>query len=259
MSFLPDEIWSKILEMGAAANRLSYRDLCSLAITCRRHNRLSSDPSIWSILLALDFPQPISSSSSLPVPSKSLYRTRFERDKARRIAASRRAILIAESQVSVCKGRLKELECQLRKEGERMKGALEELSNLERIRRASVALNVWQPELVRGSQRQMVEQCTVPIESRLSNLKMEVNLCKHQISIFKNAYVRLLTLCFALLANIVLLFSQVANFEDFWQNEQKQRLQKSKEALSSQQYNPLEAYHSNVSRTDSGTKRKKLT
>ncbi|XP_028547429.1 F-box protein SKIP24 [Dendrobium catenatum] len=230
MSFLPDEIWSKILEMGAAANRLSYRDLCSLAITCRRHNRLSSDPSIWSILLALDFPQPISSSSSLPVPSKSLYRTRFERDKARRIAASRRAILIAESQVSVCKGRLKELECQLRKEGERMKGALEELSNLERIRRASVALNVWQPELVRGSQRQMVEQCTVPIESRLSNLKMEVNLCKHQISIFKNAY-----------------------------NEQKQRLQKSKEALSSQQYNPLEAYHSNVSRTDSGTKRKKLT
>ncbi|KAL0922062.1 hypothetical protein M5K25_006023 [Dendrobium thyrsiflorum] len=224
MSFLPDEIWSKILEMGAAANRLSYRDLCSLAITSRRHNRLSSDPSIWSILLALDFPQPNSSSSSLPVPSKSLYRTRFERDKARRIAASRRAMLIAESQVSVCKGRLKELECQLWKEGERMKGALEELSNLERIRRASVALNVWQPELVRGSQRQMVEQCTVPIESRLSNLKMEV-----------------------------------ANFEDFWQNEQKQRLQKSKEALSSQKYNPLEAYHSNVSRTDSGTKRKKLT
>ncbi|XP_020589914.1 F-box protein SKIP24 [Phalaenopsis equestris] len=231
MWFLPDEIWIKILDMGAATKRLSCRDLCSLAVTCRRHNRLSNDPSIWSILLALDFPQPISSSSSSPeIPSKSLYRIRFERDKARRITAWKRGILIAESQVSACRERLEEVKLQLRKEGERMKAALEELGSLERIRQASVALNIWQPELVRGSQRQLVEQCFVPIEYRLSNLKMEVDCCKLQIITYKNAF-----------------------------KEQKRRLEESEVFLSRQKHNPLEIYFSGVSGKDSGAKRKRLT
>jgi hypothetical protein len=48
-------------------------------------------------------------------------------------------------------------------------------------REASVALNVWQPEVVRGRQKQMVEQCVVPAESRIRALEMELRLCKQQI------------------------------------------------------------------------------
>lgn len=48
-------------------------------------------------------------------------------------------------------------------------------------RQASVALNVWQPEVVRGRQKQMVEQCAVPAESRIHALEMELRLCKQQI------------------------------------------------------------------------------
>lgn len=59
-------------------------------------------------------------------------------------------------------------------------------------RSASVALNVWQPEIVRGRQKQMVEQCTVPIESRLASLKMEFQVCKQQIATYHKAYVCLI-------------------------------------------------------------------
>lgn len=59
---------------------------------------------------------------------------RFEKGKAQRLAAWRRAVLIAESQEAICRKRLEELECQLRNEGERMKEALEELGDLERVR-----------------------------------------------------------------------------------------------------------------------------
>ncbi|CAN1798258.1 F-box protein SKIP24, partial [Linum perenne] len=46
---------------------------------------------------------------------------------------------------------------------------------------ASVVLNVWQPQAVRGRQKQVVEQCSVPIESQLHSLEMEMKLCKQQI------------------------------------------------------------------------------
>lgn len=52
-----------------------------------------------------------------------------------------------------------------------------------------MALNVWQPEVVRGRQKQIVEQCTVPVESRLNALRMEARVCKKQIETFKKAYV----------------------------------------------------------------------
>lgn len=54
---------------------------------------------------------------------------------------------------------------------------------------ASVALNVWQPEVVRGRQKQMVEQCVVPVESRVHALDMEVKLCNQQLQVFNKAYV----------------------------------------------------------------------
>ncbi|XP_038980767.1 F-box protein SKIP24 isoform X2 [Phoenix dactylifera] len=228
MSILPDEIWSRILEIGTETSRLGYRDLCCLSISCRRLRRLSQDHALWSTLLAIDFPQ--EGPSSLPqTPSKSLYKTRFERDKARRHAVWRRAVLNAESQVFVCRKKLDDLESLMLRESERMKVAVEELANFERVRRASVALNVWQPEVVRGSQRQIVEQCTVPIESRLSALKMEARVCKQQIAIFEKAY-----------------------------NEQKKKLSEYKEALKSLKYNPLQNNQSGATSSSSNAKRKKL-
>ncbi|XP_073114453.1 F-box protein SKIP24 isoform X3 [Elaeis guineensis] len=231
MSILPDEIWSRILELGTETSRLGYRDLCCLAISCRRLRRLSQDHALWSTLLAIDFPQEDPSSLS-QTPSKSLYKTRFERDKARRHAVWRRAVLNAGSQVFVCRKKLKDLESLLLRESERMKAAVEELANVERVsssRRASVALNVWQPEVVRGSQRQIVEQCTVPIESRLSALKMEVRVCKQQIAIFEKAY-----------------------------NEQKKKFSEYKEALASLRYNPLQNNQSGGTSSGGHGKRKKL-
>ena len=52
-----------------------------------------------------------------------------------------------------------------------------------------MALNVWQPQVVRGRQKQLVQQCTVPVDSRLSDLRMELKVCKQQIATYKNAYV----------------------------------------------------------------------
>jgi len=56
-------------------------------------------------------------------------------------------------------------------------------------REASVALNVWQPEVVRGRQKQMVEQCVVPAESRIHTLEMELRLCKQHILGLEKSYV----------------------------------------------------------------------
>ncbi|EMS68387.1 hypothetical protein TRIUR3_05272 [Triticum urartu] len=56
------------------------------------------------------------------------------------------------------------------------------------LSRASVALNVWQPQVVHGRQKQLVQQCTVPVDSRLSALHMELKVCKQQIATYKNAY-----------------------------------------------------------------------
>lgn len=57
------------------------------------------------------------------------------------------------------------------------------------FRQASVALNVWQPEVIRGWQKQMVGQCVVPVDARINALEMELRLCRQQIAGFDNAYV----------------------------------------------------------------------
>lgn len=56
-------------------------------------------------------------------------------------------------------------------------------------RQASVALNVWQPEVIRGRQKQIVEQSVVPAESRIHALEMELRLCKQQIMGLEKSYV----------------------------------------------------------------------
>jgi len=103
--------------------------------------------------------------------------------------ARRRAVFEAEARVLASKRRLAELEESMRAEGERMKAAAQELDNLERVRRASVALNVWQPQVVHGRQKQLVQQCTVSVDSRVSDLNMELKVCKQQIATYKNSYV----------------------------------------------------------------------
>ncbi|XP_047060102.1 F-box protein SKIP24-like isoform X2 [Lolium rigidum] len=182
-SDLPDELWARILELGAASAALGFRDLCCLAIASRRLRRLSLHPSLWSSLLSRDFPsqsqsqsQPSSSSQQLQLDPKSLYKTKFERHKLRMAEARRRAVYEAEGRLLACRKRLTELEGSIRAEGDRMKAAAQELDNLERVRRASVALNVWQPQVVRGRQKQLVQQCTVPVDSRLSDLRMELKV-----------------------------------------------------------------------------------
>ncbi|KAK1667668.1 hypothetical protein QYE76_055827 [Lolium multiflorum] len=189
-SDLPDELWARILELGAASAALGFRDLCCLAIASRRLRRHSLHPSLWSTLLSRDFPsqsQP-SSSQQLQLDPKSLYKTKFERHKLRMAEARRRAVYEAEGRLLACRKRLTELEGSIRAEGDRMKAAAQELDNLERVRRASVALNVWQPQVVRGRQKQLVQQCTVPVDSRLSDLRMELKVCKQQIANYKNVY-----------------------------------------------------------------------
>ncbi|XP_020253588.1 F-box protein SKIP24 isoform X3 [Asparagus officinalis] len=221
MSILPDELWTRIMELGTSSSQLSYRDLCSISISCRRLRRLSDDPILW------DFCDQI--------PPKihpfqiELDQSWFERVKALRQLEWRRKVLAAENRVMLCRLNLKQLEGLIIKESERLQAALTELNNLERVRRASVALNVWQPEVVRGRQKQMVEQCTVPIESRLHSLNMEIKVCRQQIEIHKKSY-----------------------------NHQKQQLEEGSEELKSMKYNPLYCYQSTETVNNVTRNQKKL-
>lgn len=232
-SDLPDELWARILELGAASAALGFRDLCCLAIASRRLRRLSLHPSLWSSLLSRDFPsqsQPSSSQQLQLVDPKSLYKTKFERHKLRMAEARRRAVYEEEGRLLACRKRLTELEGNIRAEGDRMKAAAQELDNLERVRRASVALNVWQPQVVRGRQKQLVQQCTVPVDSRLSDLRMELNVCKQQIATYKNVY-----------------------------NKEKLKLNECEEALRRAKYHPLQNSSQTSSTVDEPqAKRKRL-
>ncbi|KAJ4750992.1 F-box protein SKIP24 [Rhynchospora pubera] len=223
MAMLPDEIWQRILESGAETCRLDYRDLCCLSIASRRLNRLSLDPTLWAILLARDFPSPTSP------PSKSLFKTMYERDKSRKIMQWRRKVLNAESQLAMCKNKLTDLESMMMQENKKLRATAQEITNLERTRSASVALNVWQPEVVRGRQKQMVEQCTVPIQSRLDSLKMEFQVCKQQIATYSKAY-----------------------------DKEKKRFREHEEAVRSLKYQPLQGNQLVPEKNEVKIKRKKL-
>ncbi|XP_061372529.1 F-box protein SKIP24 [Gastrolobium bilobum] len=191
MSSLPDELWRRIFEIGIGISGFSYKDLCCISISCRRFNRLSCEDPLWSHLLSTDFPlthtsSPIASSSSSS--SKTLYKLRFERDKKRRVAAHWRALLRKESQIYEHSRRIREIDTRIAQETTKMEETAAELYNLRRVRQASVALNVWQLEVVRGRQSQMLQQCVVPAESRIQALEMDLTLCSQQIKWLKNSY-----------------------------------------------------------------------
>jgi len=96
-------------------------------------------------------------------------------------------------------------------------------------RRASVALNVWQPQVVRGRQKQLVQQCTVSVDSRVSDLNMELKVCKQQIATYKNSY-----------------------------NKEKHKLNEYEEALKRAKYHPLQDSHTSGVINEPRAKRKKL-
>lgn len=111
-----------------------------------------------------------------------------------------------------------------------MKTTIAEVSNLRKARQASVALNVWQPEVIRGRHKQIVEQCAVSADSRIHALEMEVRLCKQQITGLDKAY-----------------------------RDERRRLDAAKEQLESIKYHPLRDYTPTSGRVDErGIKRKKL-
>ncbi|XP_060176662.1 F-box protein SKIP24-like [Lycium barbarum] len=227
-SALPDELWSRILEIGIESSNLNYKDLCCLSITCTRLNQLSSDDSFWSSLFSTDFPQyPINqhpSSSS----NKSLYKIRYEKVREQKLLAHRRAVLRIQSEINEHSRRIREMELRSAEEKEKMKNTVAELLNLRKIRQASVALNVWQPEVVRGSQKQMVEQCNVPIDNRIHAIEMELKLCKQQILGFDKAL-----------------------------RVEKKRMQTAKEKLASVEYHPLWDFNLTVSPVDEHDMRRK--
>ncbi|XP_021667903.2 F-box protein SKIP24 [Hevea brasiliensis] len=237
MSGLPDELWRQILEIGIRNSKFSYKDLCCVSISCRRLHRLSSEDSLWSYLLFSDFPSPSQQqnpnsnhSSSTSPSAKSTYRIKFEREKDRKVAAHRRAVLRKESEIVERERKIREIETRLRLETENMTAASIELSNLHKVRQASVALNVWQPEVVRGRQKQIVEQCVVSVESRVHSLEMELKLCKQQIAGFNKAH-----------------------------RDEKRRLENAKEELASMKYHPLQDYRLTSSGdNECNKKRKKL-
>ncbi|KAF9618766.1 hypothetical protein IFM89_002461 [Coptis chinensis] len=115
-------------------------------------------------------------------------------------------------------------------ENEKLKMGLSELGNLERVRSASVAMNVWQPEIVRGKQKRVVEQCVVPVESRVKGVEMEIRVCKQQIKVLDKGY-----------------------------REELRRLDEAKRKLVSMVYHPLRDYGSTeaVDECKGKTKRKK--
>ncbi|KAK4743362.1 hypothetical protein SAY87_001363 [Trapa incisa] len=231
MSILQDELWRFILEIGVRGPNpsLTYKELCCLAMTSRRFLRLASEDSLWTCILSSDFPpsSPSSSSSSALAssPARSIYQIRFEKDRDRKRATHRRAVLRKESQIAVHMMKLSNIEATLAMEDDRLKDVTAELSDLHKIKQTSVALNVWQPQIIRGQQKCMVEQCTVPVEFRIRNLEMDLKVCKTQISMLRKSY-----------------------------EEERRRLDASKQELESIKYNPLRDYEIR----ESSMRRKKL-
>ncbi|KAL8250958.1 hypothetical protein R6Q59_034651 [Mikania micrantha] len=231
---LPDELWRWILELGVETSCLTYKDLCCLSMSCRRLNRLSKEDVLWLKLLSFDFPtHPSSSSSSIKQSHKSIYQIRFEKDKVKKLLAERRVVLRIESQIHEHTRKLHTIEVQLEDENAKIKAAIDELKRLRTVKEASTALKVWQPEIIHTRQKQIVENCSVPVDFRINALEMEIKLCKQNMSGFLKA-----------------------------REEENKRLEAAKERLSKVKYHPLQSFdvenESRHSRRISGKKLKRV-
>lgn len=232
---LPDELWTRIMEIGIQSKTLDSRNLCSISIACRRLRRLASQDPLWSLLLLSHFPSSgdnltTNKQNNTTTTFKTLYKMRYTKDREQKRLAHRRVVLRIESEIAERLRKIQEIELRSSEEKEKMNEAVSELLNLHRARQASVALNVWQPEVVRGRQRQLVQQSNVSVDFRINALEMEINLCKKQIAGFDKAF-------------------QVEN----------RRLHETKEQLASVNYHPLQDFPStSFQRNECRVRSKKL-
>ncbi|XP_073018390.1 F-box protein SKIP24 [Primulina eburnea] len=198
MSALPDELWRRIMEIGIQSGTLACADLCRLSIVCRSFCLLAADNSLWSRLLFSDFPSSRNdlnlkindvSSSDADAKLKRLYKVRYESDRNQKRQQQICAVLKLEGKVAEHLGKIQRIELHILEEKDKLNKADAELKYLCQVRHASVALNVWQPEVIRARQEQMIRQCTVPVKSRIKILDMELNSCKHQIACLRKSLI----------------------------------------------------------------------
>ncbi|KZV29561.1 hypothetical protein F511_00839 [Dorcoceras hygrometricum] len=232
MSALPDEMLARIMEIGVQSGTLGYTDLCRLSITCRRFRILAADDSLWSHILLSDF-----NLSTNDVPSsdsdaklKRLYKVRYESDRDRKRQQQIYAVLRLEGKIAEHSGKIRKIELQIVEEKDKLNKADAEREYLCQVRHASVALNVWQPEVIRARQEQMIRQCTVPVKSRMKILEMELSSCKLQIACLRRSL-----------------------------SIEKRRLSEAEEKLASVKYHPLQDVEASCFKScECGNKTKKL-
>lgn len=121
---------------------------------------------------------------------------------------------------------------------------------------------MWQPEVIRGRQKEIVGQCVVPVESRIHALEMELRLCKQQILGFEKAHVYVFLSLSSRYYHVSVKWFIVCDvFCMFYgQKDEKRRLDTAKEELVSMKYHPLRDYTMVMNGGDKecNIKRKKL-
>eukprot|EP00249_Psilotum_nudum_P016224 c25728_g1_i1 orf=168-821(+) len=184
---LGDEMWVHVVEMGVGNGRLNCRDVCSLSMVCRRLHHLSGLDCIWRKLSERDFVQADESlkeclGSASSGFTKGKYRSRFEKVKAVKLATQKRLVLRLQSCRAVLEQECKSLEDCICRERENLLNVLSRFKNTEKARHASVALQLWQPQVVRTMHEQVVEQQPVDLDACRQLLKMEAKVCREQIT-----------------------------------------------------------------------------
>jgi hypothetical protein len=156
MGCLPDEIWTEVLKSGVERRVLDYRDLCIVALVCRRLRRLSSLDSLWHLACQNDFGNPEGEAAAAAdavvlVPAavsatlapvkrrvarncKLLYSARFEKIRNAKLAARRRQILRVESHLAVLEKQAKQFHARFLDERSKLSQTVAELKNLEHRR-----------------------------------------------------------------------------------------------------------------------------
>ncbi|KAD3641007.1 hypothetical protein E3N88_30230 [Mikania micrantha] len=128
--------------------------------------------------------------SQVHLGHKSIYQIIFGKDKVKKLLAERRIVLRIESQIHEHTRKLHTNEVELEDENVKIKAAIDELKRLRTVKEASTALKVWQPEIIHTRQKQIVENCCVPVDFRINALEMEIKLCKQHISGFLKTWER---------------------------------------------------------------------
>ncbi|KAF9614176.1 hypothetical protein IFM89_015684 [Coptis chinensis] len=83
---IPDQIWTKILELGINKWILNHPDICSFSMSCKHFNNLSNQNTLWDSLLTLVFPDHTSSLSSQPLVQSSSLKSVYKYQLGLKIA-----------------------------------------------------------------------------------------------------------------------------------------------------------------------------